>query len=111
VPFDRSDLVMRARDLIFHVECFRCAVCERLLAAGDEFAVTAGDRLCCRADLDLAAAGNDDAVATATVAKGAATDDDGLTGDVGAQFNNNNENETKNATVNKFSGEYFSFFI
>jgi hypothetical protein len=52
----RNDLVMRARDRIYHVDCFRCAVCERQLSSGDEFALTADDSLCCRADLDVVAA-------------------------------------------------------
>jgi len=109
VPFQRSDLVMRARELIFHVNCFRCAVCERRLAAGDQFALTPGDRLCCRADLDsdvtsagscdVTAAGKCDATSNAT------TDDDVTTSTTGArQFNNNNENETKSA-ISNVSGE------
>ena len=34
---------------------FRCAVCERPLSCGDEFAMTADDMLCCRADIDVVA--------------------------------------------------------
>ena len=105
VPFQRSDLVMRARELIFHVNCFRCAVCERRLAAGDQFALTTGDRLCCRADLDsdVTSAGSYDVTPAAT---SIATDDDVTTSTTGGvrPFNNNNENETKTA-VNGVSGE------
>jgi len=121
VPFQRSDLVMRARHFIFHVDCFRCSVCERRLAAGDEFALTAGDRLCCRADLDSAAAadvtsaGSYDVTAAADGGKceatSSTTDEDATTSTSGAtkpgnvrQLNNNNENETK-TTAGSFSGE------
>jgi len=104
VPFQRNDLVMRARELIFHVDCFRCAVCEGRLAAGDQFALTPGDRLCCRADLDsdVTSAGSCDVTAAERCD---ATDDDvtASTTDV-RQFNNNNENETK-TTANNVSGE------
>ncbi|XP_059472013.1 LIM/homeobox protein Lhx9-like isoform X2 [Neocloeon triangulifer] len=31
------ELVMRARDLVYHVGCFRCAHCERPLSRGDHF--------------------------------------------------------------------------
>ncbi|XP_066504139.1 insulin gene enhancer protein isl-2b [Hoplias malabaricus] len=45
--FCSSDLVMRARDLVYHVECFRCSVCGRQLLPGDELRVR-GDALLCR---------------------------------------------------------------
>jgi len=95
---------MRARHLIFHVDCFRCAVCERLLAAGDQFALTPGDRLCCRADLDsdVTSAGNFDVtVAGKCDSTSNTTDDDVATGV--RQTNNNNDSETKTAD-NSVSG-------
>jgi len=116
VVFQRSDLVMRARHLIFHVDCFRCAVCERRLAAGDQFALTPGDRLCCRDDLDsdVTSAGSYDVTAVGKCdATSNTTDDEVTTSSTpttsGAklairQLNNNNENETK-TTVNSVSGE------
>lgn len=59
--FSSSDLVMRARDSVFHVECFRCAVCSRQLLPGDEFSLREHELLC-RADhgllLERAAAGS-----------------------------------------------------
>ena len=51
--FDRNDLVMRAKHLIFHVECFSCAACGRALTSGQEFALR-DEELLCRADFDLA---------------------------------------------------------
>uniref|UniRef100_A0A3Q3J7P7 ISL LIM homeobox 2 n=1 Tax=Monopterus albus TaxID=43700 RepID=A0A3Q3J7P7_MONAL len=47
-----SDLVMRARDNVYHIECFRCSVCSRQLLPGDEFSLRE-DELLCRADHSL----------------------------------------------------------
>nr|XP_055058686.1 insulin gene enhancer protein isl-2b [Misgurnus anguillicaudatus] len=47
--FSSSDLVMRARDSVYHIECFRCSVCSRQLLPGDEFSVR-DEELLCRAD-------------------------------------------------------------
>jgi len=119
VPFQRSDLVMRAVDLIYHVDCFRCAVCQRLLVAGDQFALTQpGDQLCCRADLDSAAAdvisaaaGSCD-VTTADATSGAVVDDAATSTAGVRQNNNNNNNENKTTAVTNFSGnlEFKCFF-
>uniref|UniRef100_A0A672LM78 Insulin gene enhancer protein isl-2b n=1 Tax=Sinocyclocheilus grahami TaxID=75366 RepID=A0A672LM78_SINGR len=48
-----SDLVMRARDGVYHIECFRCSVCSRQLLPGDEFSLR-DEELLCRADHGLA---------------------------------------------------------
>lgn len=50
--FCSSDLVMRARDNVYHMECFRCSVCSRHLLPGDEFSLR-DDELLCRADHGL----------------------------------------------------------
>jgi len=34
---------MRARDCIYHIDCFRCVTCQRRLLSGDKFAVRRGD--------------------------------------------------------------------
>ncbi|XP_065590361.1 insulin gene enhancer protein ISL-2 isoform X1 [Cyrtonyx montezumae] len=47
--FSSSDLVMRARDHVYHLECFRCAACGRQLLPGDQFCLRERDLLC-RAD-------------------------------------------------------------
>lgn len=61
VGFGSSDLVMRARDSVYHIECFRCSVCSRQLLPGDEFSLREHELLC-RADhgllLERAAAGS-----------------------------------------------------
>lgn len=52
---------MRARDSVYHIECFRCSVCSRQLLPGDEFSLREHELLC-RADhgllLERAAAGS-----------------------------------------------------
>uniref|UniRef100_A0A671NE02 Insulin gene enhancer protein isl-2a-like n=1 Tax=Sinocyclocheilus anshuiensis TaxID=1608454 RepID=A0A671NE02_9TELE len=50
--FCSSDLVMRARDNVYHMECFRCSVCSRHLLPGDEFSLR-DEELLCRADHGL----------------------------------------------------------
>ncbi|XP_037538831.1 insulin gene enhancer protein isl-2a isoform X1 [Nematolebias whitei] len=52
--FCSSDLVMRARDHVYHMECFRCSVCSRHLLPGDEFSLR-DDELLCGADHGLLA--------------------------------------------------------
>ncbi|CAI4225726.1 unnamed protein product [Auanema sp. JU1783] len=47
--FGRHEMVMRARDVVFHVNCFNCVACQRLLKTGDEFQIK-GDRLYCKDD-------------------------------------------------------------
>ncbi|XP_017876306.1 protein apterous-like isoform X1 [Ceratina calcarata] len=41
-----SELVMRARDLVFHVRCFSCAACAVPLTKGDHFGMRDGAVLC-----------------------------------------------------------------
>nr|CAD7426666.1 unnamed protein product [Timema monikensis] len=41
-----SELVMRARDLVFHVHCFTCAVCNSPLTKGDHFGMRNGAVFC-----------------------------------------------------------------
>ncbi|XP_001362509.2 insulin gene enhancer protein ISL-2 [Monodelphis domestica] len=52
VGFSSSDLVMRARENVYHIECFRCSVCSRQLLPGDEFSLR-DHELLCRADHSL----------------------------------------------------------
>ena len=50
--FSKSDFVMRARNKIYHIDCFRCVACSRQLIPGDEFALR-DDGLFCKADNDV----------------------------------------------------------
>jgi hypothetical protein len=50
--FTKNDLVMRANNRIYHVDCFRCCMCNKQLAPGDEFALKE-DGLLCKMDNDL----------------------------------------------------------
>jgi len=50
-----TDLVMKARHCIFHVECFRCATCDASLRKGDLFGMWE-DVLYCRLHFEMVAA-------------------------------------------------------
>lgn len=41
-----SELVMRARELVFHVGCFSCTLCGAQLSTGDTAAIRGGRVLC-----------------------------------------------------------------
>ncbi|KAL7854331.1 hypothetical protein SRHO_G00165210 [Serrasalmus rhombeus] len=47
--FSGTTLVMRARDSVYHIECFRCSACGRQLLPGDEYSVRE-DALLCRGE-------------------------------------------------------------
>ena len=47
-----TELVMRAKDLIFHLACFTCVSCNRLLTTGDHFGLHC-DMIYCQADYEL----------------------------------------------------------
>ena len=49
--FQQTDYVMRVRNKIFHIDCFRCAVCDCPLQTGDDFALR-DDGLYCKSDID-----------------------------------------------------------
>ncbi|XP_032218609.1 insulin gene enhancer protein isl-1 isoform X3 [Nematostella vectensis] len=50
--FSKNDFVMRARNKIYHIDCFRCVACSRQLVPGDEFALRE-DGLFCKADHEI----------------------------------------------------------
>ncbi|ESO12852.1 hypothetical protein HELRODRAFT_62537 [Helobdella robusta] len=37
--FKENDLVMRARNHIYHTDCFRCVACHRILSSGEEYCI------------------------------------------------------------------------
>lgn len=41
-----SELVMRAREMVYHVHCFTCAVCQTALTKGDTFGMRDGAVFC-----------------------------------------------------------------
>lgn len=41
-----SELVMRAKELVFHVHCFSCEVCNAILTKGDQFGMRNRSVLC-----------------------------------------------------------------
>ncbi len=75
---------MRARNKIFHIDCFRCVACSRQLIPGDEFALR-DDGLFCKADHEV--------VERATNTPNGSKSENSDSG-VGSPSNNNN-NETK----------------
>nr|ACI49225.1 hypothetical protein Csp3_JD05.010 [Caenorhabditis angaria] len=51
---DKEELVRRARDKVFHIQCFQCSVCQRLLATGDQLYILEGNRFVCQTDFQNA---------------------------------------------------------
>jgi hypothetical protein len=43
-----NELIMRARHLVFHMNCFKCLLCDRQLNTGDEFGIGKDNSLFCR---------------------------------------------------------------
>ena len=48
--FGKNDFVMRAKNKIFHLECFRCTACQKQLIPGEEFALQNDGTLFCKED-------------------------------------------------------------
>ncbi|KAK2189133.1 hypothetical protein NP493_115g15003 [Ridgeia piscesae] len=48
-----NELVMKARHLVFHLGCFTCASCNKVLTTGDHFGIS-GDTVFCRQHYQLA---------------------------------------------------------
>uniref|UniRef100_A0A1I8BCY8 Homeobox domain-containing protein n=1 Tax=Meloidogyne hapla TaxID=6305 RepID=A0A1I8BCY8_MELHA len=46
IPCHRNDMIMRARQLIFHINCFTCVVCGRSLNTGDQFLLRQNEIFC-----------------------------------------------------------------
>ncbi|VDI71031.1 insulin gene enhancer protein ISL-1 [Mytilus galloprovincialis] len=42
----RNDFVMRAKDNLYHIDCFHCVACRRQLIPGDEFALKDNELFC-----------------------------------------------------------------
>jgi LIM homeobox protein 3/4 len=47
-----TQVVRRAQDNVYHLECFSCLVCRRELKTGDEFYLLEDKRLMCKTDFE-----------------------------------------------------------
>ncbi|KAH9488549.1 Insulin protein enhancer protein isl-1 [Bulinus truncatus] len=119
--FCREDVVMRpTKGTVFHLNCFRCIVCNKPLVTGDEFAIRE-DGLFCRADHDVidrsvTASPCQDICSPGSAYGGTNNNNSGLCNNNNNNNqnshnnNNNNNNNTSGGvgkeTENKKSGEY-----
>lgn len=49
-----SQVVRRAQQSVYHLECFQCLLCGRQLDTGDEFYLMEDHKLVCKADYESA---------------------------------------------------------
>ncbi|XP_022094879.1 LIM/homeobox protein Lhx4-like isoform X2 [Acanthaster planci] len=49
-----KEKVRRAQDNAYHLQCFACVMCNRLLATGDEFYLMSDNKLVCKNDFEVA---------------------------------------------------------
>ena len=49
-----SDIIRRAQDFVYHVDCFSCIICGRKLDTGDEFFLMEDKKLLCKQDFEAA---------------------------------------------------------
>ncbi|ELT92649.1 hypothetical protein CAPTEDRAFT_219057 [Capitella teleta] len=91
--FSKNDFVMRAKNKIYHIDCFRCIACSRQLIPGDEFALR-DDGLFCKADHDVV-----ESASTGSITPSPAQDD--------AKMNilNNNNNNNKDLKLHDVSDD------
>ncbi|XP_062049813.1 LIM/homeobox protein Lhx4 [Lepus europaeus] len=59
-----TQVVRKAQDFVYHLNCFACIICSRQLATGDEFYLMEDGRLVCKEDYETAKQ-NDDSEAGA----------------------------------------------
>jgi len=51
-----TQVVRRAQDNVYHLQCFLCAMCSRTLNTGDEFYLMEDRKLICKRDYEEAKA-------------------------------------------------------
>lgn len=51
-----TQIVRRAQDFVYHLQCFCCVICSRQLNTGDEFYLMEDRKLVCKADYETAKA-------------------------------------------------------
>ncbi|XP_038045284.1 LIM/homeobox protein Lhx4-like isoform X2 [Patiria miniata] len=49
-----KEKVRRAQDNAYHLQCFACVICNRMLATGDEFYLMSDNKLVCKNDFEVA---------------------------------------------------------
>lgn len=47
-----SEVVRRANDYVYHLQCFACLICHRQLNTGDEFYLIDDQKLVCKLDYE-----------------------------------------------------------
>ncbi|KAK6978346.1 LIM/homeobox protein Lhx9 [Biomphalaria glabrata] len=52
MPISVNELIMRAKDQVFHLTCFACSACNRTLKSGEQYGVKEG-LIYCRMDYEL----------------------------------------------------------
>ena len=55
-PIPSTQVVRRAQDNVYHLQCFACFICSRQLSTGDEFYLMDDKKLVCKADYEAAKA-------------------------------------------------------
>ncbi len=79
---------MRAKNKIYHIDCFRCVACSRQLIPGDEFALR-DDGLFCKADHDVVERAQSNGSGSTNGTTTGNTENNN--NNINAQNNNNNE--------------------
>lgn len=51
-----TQVVRRAQDNVYHLQCFACFICQRQLSTGDEFYLMDDKKLVCKSDFEAARA-------------------------------------------------------
>ena len=55
-PIPPTQVVRRAQENVYHLQCFACFICSRQLSTGDEFYLMDDKKLVCKADYEAARA-------------------------------------------------------
>ena len=55
-PIPPTQVVRRAQEYVYHLQCFACFICSRQLSTGDEFYLMDDKKLVCKADYEAAKA-------------------------------------------------------
>ncbi|CAG0914311.1 unnamed protein product [Notodromas monacha] len=85
--FKKLEYVFRARDRVYHMDCFRCVACDKQLMPGDEFALRP-DGLFCKADHEVVKQEDQTTPSTPTMLGGDSNNN------TAANLNNSNSNHS-----------------